>query len=269
MRNKILAACGCSVGLRRENNEDNFCFQGRYLPADNQGQQKILTWQGAIAGRNLFGVFDGMGGESHGETAAFLAASCAAELLPPKIIRKILPILPRARNVPKLLERQIGEMNRRICEETRRTHSRRMGSTAAVLFFEGRRGWLCNLGDSPIFRFREGCLEQLSVNHTNEESLRQNHITGRKPSLTQHLGIFPEEMILEPYIAPLEFKCGDFFLLCSDGLTDMVSRQEIGDILSRYSKPEEVARKLIDTAEENGGKDNITVITVMITGGST
>lgn len=263
---KIFAACGCSVGLRRENNEDNFCFQGRFLPADNQGQQEILTWSGTLAGRNLFGVFDGMGGESHGETAAFLAASCAAELLPPKIIRKILP---RARNVPKLLEKQITEMNRRICEETRRTHSRRMGSTAAMLLFEGRRGWLCNLGDSPIFLLREDCLEQLSVNHTNEESLSQNHIIGRKPSLTQHLGIFPEEMILEPYIVPLDFKCGDIFLLCSDGLTDMVSRQEIGDILCRCSKPEEAAKKLIDAAEQNGGKDNITVVTVMISGGNT
>ena len=82
----------------------------------------------------------------------------------------------------------------------------------------------------------------------------------KKTPLTQHLGINPEDFLIEPYIAKGELKAGDVYLLCSDGLTDMLSNLEIDEILSAGASPEEDVRRLVDAALEKGGKDNVTAI---------
>jgi protein phosphatase len=84
--------------------------------------------------------------------------------------------------------------------------------------------------------------------------------------LTQHLGIFPSEMVIEPYISEkIKLKKKDIFLLCSDGLTDMVSNNDIVDILSlEQMDTADIVRKLAATAQANGGKDNMTVIVVKV-----
>lgn len=82
---------------------------------------------------------------------------------------------------------------------------------------------------------------------------------GRKPPLSQNLGIRPSELIIDPYAAGFEYHDGDVFLICSDGLTDMVSQDEIAAIL-RETDYEESANSLLKKAPENGGKDNITII---------
>ena len=93
---------------------------------------------------------------------------------------------------------------------------------------------LCaNLGDSPVDLFSDHSLIQLSVHQTNEALLRERGITGRKPGLTQFLGIEEEDYIIEPQISSTELQAGDLFLLCSDGLTDMCTEEEITEILSK------------------------------------
>ena len=96
--------------------------------------------------------------------------------------------------------------------------------------------------------------------------LSQDHTEGRpggeqtKAPLTQHLGMDPEEIAVEPYIAKGELRQKDQYLLCSDGLTDMLTNFEISDIMLRCEDVGECVDTLIRTALEHGGRDNITVI---------
>lgn len=90
--------------------------------------------------------------------------------------------------------------------------------------------------------------------------LRLSGVKNRKPALTQFLGIPEEELALEPYLIGMEIKKGDVFLICSDGLTDMVTDREIAEILDRGALPAQMAMDLLVEALINGGRDNITVI---------
>ena len=76
---KIQAACGCNIGRRRTNNEDNFYFDNRLLPKENRGLKTAVMIEQPLEREQCYGVFDGMGGESYGEEASFLAAQTAKE----------------------------------------------------------------------------------------------------------------------------------------------------------------------------------------------
>ncbi len=95
--------------------------------------------------------------------------------------------------------------------------------------------------------------------HTDENLLRQQGIQ-RKPGLTQFLGIDSNEMRLEPYVHRMEIQEGDQFLICSDGLTDMVTETEIQEVLSQSDTVQEKVQKLLGKALSYGGKDNVTII---------
>lgn len=114
----------------------------------------------------------------------------------------------------------------------------------------------CNLGDSRAYRLRNGEFLQISHDHVETRSLA----VGRKAPLTQHLGINPEDMLIEPYIAKDKVFPGDQYLLCSDGLTDMLTNFEISDIMLSSEDAESCVTHLINAALEHGGRDNITVI---------
>lgn len=92
--------------------------------------------------------------------------------------------------------------------------------------------------------------------------MKANGITNRKPYLTQFLGIDPEELRIEPFIQSGYYQAGDRYLLCSDGLTDMVDQDVIGEVLIQHEYPEDCAENLKKLALENGGRDNITVIVI-------
>ena len=119
---------------------------------------------------------------------------------------------------------------------------------------------IANIGDSKIYLIRNYGLTQLSVDHTDKVLLDQKRITKRKPQLTQHLGIPSSEMIIEPYTKIIKLQSADRFLLCSDGLSDMVPITKIQEIVSRPLSPIEVVQLLTKMAMQNGGRDNITII---------
>lgn len=120
---------------------------------------------------------------------------------------------------------------------------------------------------------RNGCLKQLSRDHTQAQSmvdmglLKPEDMNSHKGKhkLTQHFGIFPDEIIIQPFesevVSVIE---NDIFILCSDGLTDMLDDSEIASIVSENLSPKDMANKLVDTAVEKGGKDNTTVVAARI-----
>ncbi len=250
------AACCCKIGCKRKNNEDNFCFEGYILPQENKGLEKTLTAQVRSMKKAVsFGVFDGMGGEEYGQVAAFLAADTfknrCAESNNCREISK------------KFLENAVMQMNDVVWKEadSRYVH---MGTTAAILQFCRNGVYVCNVGDSKIFRLHQDELSQISEVHTDAKFLAECGIHNRKPRLSQYIGISPDEMIIEPYIAKKKLCLGDQYLICSDGLTDMVPDDEIYRIMKENPLAENCAEHLIGAALEHGGRDNVTVIVVKI-----
>ena len=131
-----------------------------------------------------------------------------------------------------------------------------MGTTMVSLYFSGRSVYVCNVGDSRAYRLRDGEFLQLSVDHVENRPGREH----RKAPLTQYLGLSSEEIQIDPHIAKGEIKKDDLYLLCSDGLTDMLTNLEITDIMINSKDAEACVQKLIRAAVDHGGRDNITVI---------
>lgn len=251
MKFTIKAACGCNTGIIRSNNEDNFLFNGHYLDADNEGLNSPLSFLGKPK-QIQFAVFDGMGGENYGEIASFTAAQTLSEEM----------CTPQAllRSNEKYLQKLIQRLNRRVVDAKVEMCTMRMGTTVVGLYFTSRYAYVYNVGDSRAYRLRDGELLQLSKDHVSTCTVK----LGQKASLTQHLGIDPEHMLIEPHIARYELKPGDKFLLCSDGLTDMLDNFEITENLLNSSSDEMCVYQLIQTALEYGGRDNITAIVCSI-----
>lgn len=245
-------ACGCSIGRVRMNNEDNFLFDGRCMEAENRGLRKPIFNDRPMSGDPLcLAVFDGMGGEEYGEYASFTAAESLKESLQ-HLSDYVIP-------EKTFLSKSCQTMNLAVFRKAQALGASHMGTTAAILLFCGHDVYACNLGDSKAFRLRGGEFMQLTQDHTDAEYLRQRGIK-RKPLLMQYLGIDPEEMQIEPYIAKGNVQRGDQYLICSDGLTDMLSNLEICNIMSTTLSAEACVDELIKEALKRGGKDNVTAI---------
>ena len=246
-RYRIDAVGVCGKGKVRENNEDNFYFLSDYLPLEHEGTVGFANGSFSTDTIDVLGVFDGMGGESSGELASFTAVESFSKLIDFQRIDD------------EYLTRILNRINEIVCETAEKKKILQMGTTVSLLFFRKTEVIAANLGDSPMYLLRKGHLEKIFLPHTNEKWLKENNIN-RKPALTQFLGLDCDGMMLEPYIVNFEMKKNDIFLLCSDGLTDMVVERDIEKILVNSKTVEEKAKMLLHCALENGGKDNITII---------
>ncbi len=257
---KISAAVSVDKGLIRNNNEDNFYFNGRYLTEENRDKSQTLKADSSSSVQ-LYGVFDGMGGEARGEEASFISA---------QVLRKYhKKIISKELEVNNAVFSAVDESNKRICKRIIESGERRIGATFSALVVEQDRATVFNIGDSRVYRFARGQLSQVSVEDTSSQRLvdlgvitPEEALTHKdRHKLTQHLGIFPDELMIETHMSeefPIEI--GDKFLLCSDGLTDMLTDSEIAAILSQNKSSEELSEELVQMALKNGGHDNVTVL---------
>jgi protein phosphatase len=250
---RILSYGGTDPGRKRANNED------AYLVND---------------GRCLYAVADGIGGREGGEVASRIAVDTLAEALPDLLADKDrTPAAGTAADgrpeVPAL-RRAVSLMNRKILDAASKNAALTgMGTTLTALLLAGKRAFIAHIGDSRLYRLRSGKLDQLSNDHSMvAEQVRAGLITAEKALaspyrhvITRALGIEQEDV---PDVMEQPVQQGDTFLLCTDGLTDMVGDREIAGILAG-KPPREAVKKLIDTANANGGVDNITVVVVQVT----
>lgn len=248
MRRMIEAACGCHIGKIRKNNEDNFFFAGKYLDSDNVGLEAPLPYNGPLKRGFSLAVFDGMGGENFGEIASFTAAREMWRMK--RTIKELL--------VPdeKYLNGQLFRLNDAVVLAKKDLCTDRMGTTMVGLYFSMGYAYVSNIGDSRAYRLRDNILLQLSQDHVLKRPGRE----GKKAPLTQHLGIDPEDMLIEPYIIQDKLQPRDMYLLCSDGLTDMLTDFEISDIMQNSENTVACVNKLIEVALLHGGRDNITAV---------
>lgn len=244
MSYKVLYSCISHVGKKRSMNQDNYFCDGRFMSAGKQDFAAPVDGEIVSAKPTVLGVFDGMGGEECGEIAAYLAAKAVSQII--YTGDSVNDLATYCKNANKL-----------ICDYTVLNSLSSMGTTAAMLLFKGEEITLCNIGDSRIFRISKGEITQISEDHVAISAF------GTKPPLTQSLGIPEDELIIEPYFSKGILNKDDKYVICSDGLTDMVGNDVIKQIVTDNT-PDKATRLLVNKALENGGKDNVTVIVAQV-----
>lgn len=239
------------AGVLRANNEDNFFLNG-YIKRDPE--LPACRKKDLVYGSGLFAVCDGLGGEENGERAALIAVENLKNYSNTDFLQ--------------VSEQYIQDTNSKICKMCSDYNCVRTGSTLAVLYINENKSVAYNIGDSRVYLFRKGKLHQLTIDDTNVAHMVKMGILSfeeavdrkDKGVLSQHLGINPGEMRIQTHIhETIEIQNNDMFLLCSDGLTDMISDAEIALILNKKMSVESAVDFLISEAVKKGGKDNITV----------
>lgn len=238
------------IGMRRNSNQDNFCVW--YAPT-------LEKWDDR---GHLFVVADGMGAHAAGELASKIAVDHI-----PHLFNK-LDSLPPEDSLRRSLQDANAEIHRR---GQANDDFRNMGTTCSALLLCGSGAWSAHVGDSRVYRVRNGVLEQLTFDHSLVWEMRQagtlqeteESSGARVPRnvITRSLGPYPEVNVdLE---GPFDVQPGDQFLLCSDGLTGQIEDSELGALLQVLA-PAEAVRVLVDLANLRGGPDNITLIIARI-----
>ncbi len=262
---KKIRASVCAVthaGRIRKENEDNYDLNGRMTSTGDL--KKGSAFVQSMTEPFHLAVCDGMGGESYGELASGIAVETIAA--------HASNVYESGEDFSFAIANCLEDANNRICAEIN-AKGKRMGTTLASIYAVKGKIYCVNIGDTRVYHYSKGLLEQISFDHTHAQTIvdagevSQDNI-GQIPDakrLTRHLGVFPEEGNLSPNISVVDdVDDGDVILLCSDGLTDMLDDGEITAILSTAESSQAAASKLIRRALENGGKDNVTVMTAFL-----
>jgi protein phosphatase len=218
------------------------------------GRQRHTNEDRFFEAAPMFAVADGMGGARSGEVASQIAvdefeAQQAADGSPEDLLARI-----------------VQAANRKIYELAQSDESHAgMGTTLTAALVGAGEISLGHVGDSRAYRFRDDELERLTQDHSLVEELMRMgklspedaEVDPRRSIITRALG--PEPTV-EVETCTYPAKDGDVYLLCSDGLTGMVSEERLGEILRSRSSLDQAARQLVDEANASGGKDNITVV---------
>ncbi len=229
-----------TMGKVRLNNEDNFYCDGQLRLNPDSTEDEAFCGDFKTVDNKMCAVFDGMGGESCGEVASFVAAqNCKV-------------FCENTEEAKEYLYELSNMLNDRVVEETTARSLVLMGTTCAMIQFNKNEIFILNAGDSKIFKFTKKELRQISKDHVAEG------FCGKAP-LTKFLGT-PDKNGLNPFLAKGAYKANDIFMLCTDGITDMVDEETIRFFLSQKESLSDIAKNLVDKAMDNGGKDNATVI---------
>ena len=250
---RIQAGARTDLGRVRKNNED--CYE--IEPA-----------------LNLYVLSDGMGGQAHGEVASKLAVQTIVTHCQQAENSRATPIFgepqPDVSERTNRLTSAIHLANRRVYEAAAANAEQNgMGATIVAAWIEGQRLSLAHVGDSRAYLLRAGSLDQLTADHSLvAEKVRVGILTPQEADaselqsvLTRAVGTnatiqvdADEQMLL----------AGDSLLLCSDGLTRMVTDPEIASTLLTSTSAQEAADRLVELANENGGLDNVSVIVLRV-----
>lgn len=240
------------IGLKRARNEDSYAIYDLALLHPSAGSRGIL-----------FVLADGIGGHACGELASKMACQglatffddCSADS-DPKLY---------AHRIEDLIFSADSRIRQKANEDSDCTD---MGTTLSALLLTERSAVTAHVGDSRIYRLRGDCLTQLTTDHNFvQEMIEEGELTPEsarnhplRSVLTRAVGT--QEPLEEVEIHTLDVASGDRYLLSSDGLHNMVSLNEIAMTLKNGADSKESAEHLLNAALRNGGKDNVTVVTI-------
>jgi serine/threonine protein phosphatase PrpC/CRP-like cAMP-binding protein len=239
------------VGRVRDHNEDSFLVDKKL---------------------NLFVVADGMGGHAAGEVASQVAARTVRDVLARE--RDALHQFEAGQGVSRtdilrLLESSVQQSCSTVFAEAQKDESKRgMGTTLDALLLVGSRGFIAHVGDSRVYLFRQGAVHQLTEDHSLiNELLRRGRLSREqieklqyKNAVTRAVGVYES---VDVDTLDFDVLKGDRFLLCSDGLSGYLEDAELAQLF-RETPEEQLAQRLIDLANERGGKDNITAVVIKV-----
>ncbi len=241
---KILIYGSTDVGQTRDHNED------------------AISWDARLG---LALLADGMGGHNAGEVASIMAVdsikTSLADVVTPEIIAS--GIVDYSEAVVDAISFANSEINEQSLDNPEYAG---MGTTLVLVLFLNHVVIYAHVGDSRIYRLRQSKLEQLTSDHSLVQEMIDNGYLSHEEAqestsrnlITRALGISDE---VEVDIAEQDTEIGDIYLLCSDGLTDLVTDQDINDVIIRYREDLDLAsRTLIDMANQKGGTDNISIV---------
>lgn len=228
--------------------------------ATDVGRVRSTNQDLALESADLFAVADGMGGHVGGEVAARIAIDA-------------LEAAFSRQSTVEGLRQAVVEANAAVWEESQtREELRGMGTTlTAVGLVSGADGRdviaLSNVGDSRAYVFSGGGITQITADHSlAEEKVRQGELTEAEAAVHPHRHILTRALgvsgDVEVDVWELHLQSGDRIVLCSDGLNNEVGDEEIAEVLGRVADPSEAARKLVETANDHGGNDNVTVLVI-------
>ncbi|MBE0622509.1 MAG: Stp1/IreP family PP2C-type Ser/Thr phosphatase [Burkholderiales bacterium] len=227
-----------------------------------------------VADKGLVVLADGMGGYNAGEVASGMATTVLTTEL-----RQLLDdhapyeVDPKSgqKAALKMLQQQIAKANTSIYQASQsQPQYAGMGTTLVVALFYDNKVMVAHIGDSRLYRMRGDEFTQVSKDHSLlQEQIDAGMLTkqqarhsSNKNLVTRALGIDPA---VEPEIHEYDTRVGDIFLLCSDGLSDMVSDEDIGMALQALGANLNLAvQQLVQMANDNGGRDNVSVILIKI-----
>jgi protein phosphatase len=218
------------------------------------GRQRRDNEDSAMAQAPVFAVADGMGGARAGEVASQLA------------IETFEQGLPESGSSEELLAERVREANRAIYDKAAtEPELQGMGTTLTAAYLDDAHLSIAHVGDSRAYLFRDGELQRLTQDHSLvDELVRRGKLTEEQAAehpqrsiITRALGIEPDVEV-DTWSYPV--RAGDVLLLCSDGLTSMISDNRMAEVLGAAPSLERAAGELIGEANEAGGRDNITVV---------
>jgi protein phosphatase len=220
------------------------------------GRQRHANEDSYFAGAPLFAVADGMGGAQAGEVASRIAATAFERR------RRVSDDAPAEGQLEDIARRANREIHRLAQEDSSRAG---MGTTLTAAMVRDDEVALGHVGDSRAYVFRDGQLKRLTKDHSLVEELRrQGRLTEEQAEEHPQRSIITRALGPEPDVnvdtMTFPAKDGDVFLLCSDGLTTMVSDDEIRRILSEAKTLRSAVNRLVDAANSGGGRDNITAV---------
>ncbi len=250
---RIQVGARTDVGRVRSNNEDSF----KLVPE-----------------LNLFILSDGMGGEAHGEVASNLAVEAIAAHCQESTQKPDLPYLvdprPDVTDKTNRLASAVELANKMIYESALKHPAQRgMGATVVAVWINEQRLSVAHVGDSRVYLLRSGDFQQVTDDHSLvAEQVRRGILTREQAEssdmqsvLIRALGIDPDVQVDTDEHLLME---GDVLVLCSDGLSRMVSDLEIASTLLGSNGMQPSADRLIELANEYGGEDNISVVVVRV-----
>jgi len=246
---RVLCAGVTDVGKKRNHNEDTFLV---------------------VEDESLYMVADGMGGHASGEVASKLAVQTMQEFF-------VATSADPEATWPYKMDKNVGYeenrlitaiklANRRIYEASRKeSRLRGMGTTLVALFVTREGCLIGHVGDSRVYKWRDGKLDQLTEDHSllndykKMKEMSEEEIAGfpHKNVIVRALGM-KESVKVDTILDPP--KLGDTYVLCSDGLSGPVGDEQIESILSSTNDMKSACKQLVETANQRGGPDNITVV---------
>jgi len=258
----VIDAAVCSnKGRLRGNNEDNFLFNGLYMERESADEGGLFKAECRNRVQH-YAVCDGMGGVDAGEEAAYQAV-CALK----KLLAGVDPV-----SQPEALAEGVQRISDEIHQEAHRRGGK-SGSTMALISIACERARAFNVGDSRVYMLRGGSLQRVSTDHSEVQRMiamgilteEEARTHPKRHMINQFLGMPPGEVRLTVSgTEPIALVAGDWLLLCSDGLTDMLNDAGIRKILQTAPTAPDAAKELVREALEAGGRDNVTVVCVRV-----